>query len=103
VVTNTAIDSLRRKAVRPAGTDDKLEGTVARTDDPEAHMALSELSDWLADLPPDQRAAVVLKSVEGLTTPEVAKILECSEGAVEQRLVRARATLRRRRDDHDDT
>ncbi len=103
VVTNTAIDSLRRKAVRPAGSDDKLESTVARTDDPEAHMALRELSDWLGELPPDQRAAVVLKSVEGLTTPEVAKILECSEGAVEQRLVRARATLRRRRDDHDDT
>lgn len=101
VVTNTAIDHLRRRAVRPAGTDDKLETTTTPDNDPEAHLALKELSDWLSELPPDQRAAVVLKSVEGLTTPEVAKILECSEGAVEQRLVRARATLRKRRDDHD--
>ena len=58
VVTNTAIDHLRRRAVRPAGTDDKLETTTTPDNDPEAHLALKELSDWLSELPPDQRAAV---------------------------------------------
>jgi RNA polymerase sigma-70 factor (ECF subfamily) len=40
--------------------------------------------------------ALVLKELEGLSTAEVASVLECTEGAVEQRLVRARATLRAR-------
>ena len=62
----------------------------------EAHMALAELNELLGALPPDQRAAVVLQSVEGHAVSEIAVILGCSEGAVEQRLVRARATLRER-------
>ena len=40
---------------------------------------------------------LVLKAVEGLSSAEIADILQCSEGAVEQRLVRARATLRDRK------
>jgi DNA-directed RNA polymerase specialized sigma24 family protein len=32
--------------------------------------------------------------MEGFTNREIGEILECSEGAVEQRLMRARATLK---------
>jgi DNA-directed RNA polymerase specialized sigma24 family protein len=42
------------------------------------------------------RRALVLKEIQGLPTREVALILERSEGATEQLLVRARQTLRRR-------
>jgi RNA polymerase sigma-70 factor, ECF subfamily len=99
IVTRTAIDALRSRRRRLETSDVELEGTpgpdaVAAAD---ARVALRELSDWLDALPGDQRAAILLKAVEGLTTPEIAAILECSEGAVEQRLVRARATLRERR------
>jgi RNA polymerase sigma-70 factor (ECF subfamily) len=45
-------------------------------------------------LPHDQRAALVLKGVEGLSSSEIAEIMNTTEGAVEQRLVRARATLK---------
>lgn len=103
VVTNTALDALRRRAVRPAGDDRELE--AARVDPgegAEAHLALSELGRWLDELPPDQRAALVLCSVQGLTSAEAAAVLGVSEGAVEQRLVRARAALRRRRGNDDD-
>jgi RNA polymerase sigma-70 factor (ECF subfamily) len=62
----------------------------------EQKLALTELSDFMNELPADQRAALVLKAVEGLTSPEIAEVLQCSEGAVEQRLVRARAALRKR-------
>jgi len=62
----------------------------------EARIALTELADWLEALPSEQHAAIVLKCVEGLSSAEVATTLGCSEGAVEQRLVRARAALRRR-------
>lgn len=42
-----------------------------------------------------QQVVIVLKSVEQLSSAEIAEILGCSEGAVEQRLVRARSALRK--------
>lgn len=57
---------------------------------------LHELRAALAVLPEDQRAALVLKELHGLTGRETAAVLERSEGAVEQLLVRARATLKER-------
>jgi len=101
VVTNTALDAMRRKAVRPAGSDEGLEA-APQSGAVESHLALRELSEWLAELPPEQRVALVLKSVEGFSTPEIAEILGVSEGAVEQRLVRARAMLRKRRGNDDE-
>jgi RNA polymerase sigma-70 factor, ECF subfamily len=96
IVTHSAIDALRRRARQPVTSDSTPAGMADGLALAEARLALAELEDWLEALPPDQRAALVLKAVEGLTTPEIADILECSEGAVEQRLVRARATLRKR-------
>jgi RNA polymerase sigma-70 factor (ECF subfamily) len=54
---------------------------------------------WLRDLPPDQRVALTLKAVEGMSSGEVAGAMGVSEGAVEQLLVRARAALRKKRED----
>jgi RNA polymerase sigma-70 factor (ECF subfamily) len=95
IVTNQTIDAMRSRGRRhkPTDTADETASDLASA---EQKFALAELSDWMSELPPDQRAALVLKAVEGLTSPEIAEILECSEGAVEQRLVRARTTLRRR-------
>ncbi len=96
IVTNTAIDSLRSRSRRPVPSDTIAESGWDGEAGAEAHMALAELNELLGALPPDQRAAVVLQSVEGHAVSEIAVILGCSEGAVEQRLVRARATLRER-------
>ena len=95
IVTNQAIDAMRSRARRhkPTDTADEATSDLASA---EQKLALAELSDWMDELPPDQRAALVLKAVEGLTSPEIAEVLQCSEGAVEQRLVRARAQLRKR-------
>ncbi|MEI9953670.1 MAG: sigma factor-like helix-turn-helix DNA-binding protein [Pseudomonadota bacterium] len=49
-------------------------------------------------MPPDQRAALVLQTMEGLNNTEIAQVLGVTEGAVEQRLVRARASLRQKRE-----
>lgn len=95
IVTNQAIDAMRSRARRPKPTDTADESTSDLAS-AEQKMALAELSDWMSDLPADQRAALVLKAVEGMTSPEIAEVLQCSEGAVEQRLVRARAALRKR-------
>ena len=63
--------------------------------DAEARVALREMAERLDRLPAEQRAAIVLTQVEGLSNAEAAAALGCSEGAVEQRLIRARAALRR--------
>lgn len=97
VVTNSALDALRRRAVRPAGNDAGLDAAVDSAPGADVHLALAELARWLDELPLDQRAALVLCAVEGMTNREASAVLGVSEGAVEQRLVRARATLRQRR------
>ena len=100
IAANTALDHLRRSQTRkeePQSSDARVDQHVSS----DARLALAELAQWLEDLPPDQRAALVLKSVEGLTSKEVAEALGRSEGAVEQLLVRARATLKKRRQTND--
>lgn len=95
IVVNTALDALRSRKRAPAPRDDLPEGADTNAS-AETRAALSELDAWLATLSPEQRVAIVLKSVEGYTSAEIAAALGCSEGAVEQRLVRARASLRQR-------
>jgi len=96
IVINATIDAKRKRKRTAADelVDVGWEGGAAA----EATVALRELAEWLGDLPDDQRTALVLKTVEGMSSAEIAEIMESSEGAVEQRLVRARTALRQRRD-----
>jgi RNA polymerase sigma-70 factor (ECF subfamily) len=96
IVTNTAIDALRSRR-RRGRTGASLSADIpAAGQSTDTGAALRELAAWLGDLPEDQHAAIVLKELEGMTSTEIAPLLGCSEGAVEQKLVRARATLRGR-------
>jgi RNA polymerase sigma-70 factor (ECF subfamily) len=101
IVTNAAIDAMRsgKRREKPTDTmpDVAWDGAAAA----EARLALGELDALLGTLPPDQRAALVLKNVEGLSGPEIAQILGTTEGAIEQRLVRARAALKEWRLSHE--
>lgn len=92
IVTNACLDALRRRRESPgeSSREPRFDGLVTA----EARVALGELEALLAGLPPQERAALVLVAVEGLSAKEAARALDCSEGAVEQRLVRARAALR---------
>ena len=100
IVTRVALDMLRGRKVERALVEPidptRVASPAATGDEVDA---LIELDQWLGVLPIDQRAAVVLKYLEGLTSAEVAEALGVSEGAIEQRLIRARATLKRRMDD----
>lgn len=101
ITVNTALDARRRRA--RAKTSSLTQGESDEMIDPgwdgaasaEARVALRELSSLLEALPEEQHAALVLKALEGLSSAEVGDILGISEGAVEQRLVRARAALRK--------
>ncbi len=97
IVTRVAIDALRSRKRQPPGSDDEPCSQRALSEDQLA--AVVELGRWLSELGPEQRAAVVLKHMEGMTCAEVAVVLGISEGAVEQRLLRAKAALKRREAD----
>jgi RNA polymerase sigma-70 factor, ECF subfamily len=98
-VASNASSEPRAPGKASRGIDEMIDPGWEGATSAEARLALNELVDWLSDLPPDQHAVLVLKAVEGKSSAEVAEILGISEGAVEQRLVRARATLRKRRDE----
>jgi RNA polymerase sigma-70 factor, ECF subfamily len=94
IVANAAIDALRAGSKRPKSVETIPEPAWDGLGAAEARVALAELDSLLGGLPHEQRAALVLKSVEGLSSSEIAEIMDTTEGAVEQRLVRARATLK---------
>jgi RNA polymerase sigma-70 factor (ECF subfamily) len=96
IVTRTAIDVRRRRGRRETFDDVLPEAPFDGAAAADGHLALRELSAWLGELPEEQSAALLLQALEGFTNREIAEILECSEGAVEQRLVRARTALRKK-------
>jgi RNA polymerase sigma-70 factor (ECF subfamily) len=94
IVTNACVDALRKRRTR--GTTAELKQDVGFDGHvrSEARVALVELDAMLSRLSAQERTALVLVAVEGMTVKAAAEILGCTEGALEQRLVRARSALR---------
>lgn len=100
IVVNATLDAKRSKArSRLTAASDVLEelGGYDGVETQDARLALRELSQWVEELPEEQQTVVWLKTIEGMEAAEIAEVLGCSEGAIEQRLVRARQHLREKR------
>ena len=103
IVTNLAIDVLRRRRARP---ESRVVAQVEETALPHAGAApdetlfARELEDALRkvtrDLPPRQKAVFVLARVEGLSTEEIAETLDVTPSTVRNTLFQARAAIARR-------
>jgi RNA polymerase sigma-70 factor (ECF subfamily) len=93
IVANAALDLTRRRKVREA---DELPETVASPfrDPAESDDLRKRLRDALAELPPRQRAVIVLHDVEGYKHAEIGKMLGIPEGTARSDLHYARARLR---------
>ncbi len=94
VVTHAAFDA--RRGQRRRDQLQQHETFVVPSRSMEAAVERGELREALESLPDDQRTALVLKELHGLSGRETAEVMERSEGSVEQLLVRARAALRKR-------
>ncbi|MEZ5117437.1 MAG: RNA polymerase sigma factor SigM [Candidatus Nanopelagicales bacterium] len=102
IVVNASLDRMRRRAARPSVPlpEHDPEGSrpeIADPDDPLGRRETAlEIQRALAELPEEQRAAVVLVDVEGWSVEEAARILQCPPGTVKSRCFRGRAKLARR-------
>ena len=107
IVVNACLDRLRRAKVRraeplPEDLDDhaargRLTVAADPTGDPEQSALVDErrrvVLDTLAQLHPEQRAALALVDMEGYPVAEAAAILHCPPGTVKSRCARGRARL----------
>jgi RNA polymerase sigma-70 factor (ECF subfamily) len=97
IVARAALDALRQRKRSASREDrDRDPDTTAHSDDPARSADAVRALAAVRELGPDQRAAFVLRELEGLSIRETAEALGCSDGAVEQRVLRAWAALRRR-------
>ncbi len=107
IVVNACLDRLRRAKVRAADPlPDDLEEHAARGSvlagadpglEPEAQALAGDrrrrVLAALDELPPDQKAALVLVDMEGYPVQEAARILETAVGTIKSRCARGRARL----------
>lgn len=95
IVVNACLDRIRRRQARP--TVPLPETGPAEPAHPGDAFAEREtrmvVRDALAELPEDQRAAIVLVDIEGYPVSETAAMLDVAEGTVKSRCARARVKL----------
>jgi RNA polymerase sigma-70 factor (ECF subfamily) len=97
IATNTAIDFLRRNS--RATFCEIEEAPESHAESPEQTLLRSEhrgyLEDGLRLLSPRERAALIMRDVEGLPAEEVAKRLDCSKATVRSHIANARTKFRK--------
>jgi RNA polymerase sigma-70 factor, ECF subfamily len=93
IVTRRALDKIARR--RSTGTLDEveLEAGLDPAQAAEDQERLRAVRGAIAHLPPEQRAALVLREFEGLSYQEVGQVLGASVPAIKTRIHRARLTI----------
>ncbi|HUW10384.1 MAG TPA: sigma-70 family RNA polymerase sigma factor [Anaerolineae bacterium] len=95
IATNCGYDHLRRRRLVQWLPLMERDSTFAAQSDPaEAAGEEDAVRGALAQLSPGHRAVLILFSVQGYSTKEIAEVLEISPGAVKTRLCRAREKFR---------
>lgn len=94
ILHNLAMTELKRKAARSSDVNfESVEAELPAPPSQEDGLRYRELLGALAALPQDQRAVVLLVSVEDLSYADAAKVLGIPLGTVMSRLSRAREKL----------
>jgi RNA polymerase sigma-70 factor (ECF subfamily) len=96
IMKNAWIDESRARGRRAAVLAPEEEGEGVGQDGAsamQARLEAAEVERAMARLPDEQRLAVALVLVEGLSYKEAAEVLEVPQGTLTSRLVRGRAAL----------
>lgn len=104
IIQTTHIDQIRgqkRRETYLEVIEDHMDGSFDGERAAEANMTLDAVRRAIYNLPEEQRAVVMLVSVEGLSYKEAAETLEIPMGTLTSRLVRARSALARMLEQND--
>lgn len=93
IMRNRFYSDLRTQRRRPLTIDNEAAAPLPAVDNPEATMALKELSTELWKLNPQSREALVLIGAGGFSYEEAAALCGCSVGTLKARVSRARKYL----------
>jgi len=93
IMRNRFYSDLRTQRRRPTSINDEAAAPLAAVDNPEAALALKELSSVLWELSPQSREALVLVGAGGFSDEEAATLCGCSVGTLKARVSRARKQL----------
>ena len=94
IVRNTALNDLRDSPPTPELLAEALAGGDNPAEELERREELADLIRRLRELPEAQRAAIVMRELEGLGHEEIAAALGLSGGGARQAIFRARQALR---------
>ncbi|HKF81656.1 MAG TPA: RNA polymerase sigma factor [Solirubrobacterales bacterium] len=94
IVRNTALNDLRDRAPLAEELRETMPGARSAAAEVESREEIRDLMGRLRALPEPQRAALVMRELEGLSHEEIAAALGVSGGAARQAIYRARAALR---------
>jgi RNA polymerase sigma-70 factor, ECF subfamily len=98
IVVNACLDRLRKRQTHPTvplpdGSHEGPAGGAEPAAPAPDHETALVVRQALAELPPDQRAALVLVDVQGYPVLEAAEILGVAEGTIKSRCARGRARM----------
>jgi RNA polymerase sigma-70 factor (ECF subfamily) len=91
VSRSVGISAVRKRMRQPA-VEDLYEN--AAPNDPDVGLLRDTLREAVMALPERQRDVVILRLVEGMSTAETARLLQCAEGTVKASLHQATRKLR---------
>jgi RNA polymerase sigma factor (sigma-70 family) len=95
IVRNTALNDLRDRPPAAAElADDLVAGTRSAAAEEEARAEVAELVEHLRALPENQRAALLMRELDGMGHDEIGAALGISKGAARQAIARGRAAVR---------
>jgi RNA polymerase sigma factor (sigma-70 family) len=94
IVRNAALNDIRDSPPPTEELGEGVAGGPSAAVEAERREEMSELTERLRALPETQRAAIVMRELEGLSHEEIAAALGVSGGAARQAIHRARSTLR---------
>ncbi|MGN1098221.1 MAG: RNA polymerase sigma factor, partial [Clostridia bacterium] len=95
IAVNTCLDMIRKRR-DTVNIDDSLDAASEETPETESekNTRVEAVRKAVRELPPDMRAVVVLRDIEGHSYEDVAQMLNINIGTVRSRLFRAREKLK---------
>lgn len=96
IVVNEALGILREQKRWNWAELQEVQGQPSKVEDQLSELSAAEILQLIANLPPGYRAVFNLAVIEGYSHPEIAQILQISEGTSKSQLSKAKSFLQKK-------